>query len=270
MTNEIDSMQNVRDHFDKDAMTWRELYHNQYRANNKVLIDRKNYSMTFLSKYLNTDLRILDAGCGAGEVSLEAVRRGCFVHGIDLSEKMIHLCNQTFSKIGIDRTRYHFTVEDITKGNLPVDSYNGILAIGFLEYQKDELKALRIFHRTLRSKGILICTGPIKTRITNLFGLGITIENNFSKAFIRNPHMINMYSLSRFRKLLESSGFTLIDYKRHGYADFYLLIWLSRLIRRDLVSPKLSLMLHGGLTKISKIFPIDQFANDIIVVARKE
>ncbi|MFC1506169.1 class I SAM-dependent methyltransferase [Thermoproteota archaeon] len=270
MTNEIESMQNVREYFDKDSLRWRELYYDKYYASNKVLNDRKNYSITFLSKYLKPDSRILDAGCGAGEVSLDAVRRGYSVHGIDISEKMIHLCNQTFSKIGIDSTRYQFTVDDITKGNIPNNSYDGILAIGFLEYQKDELKTLKILHNTLRSKGILICTGPIKTRITNLFGLGITIENNFSRAYIRNPHMINMYSLSRFRKLLESSGFTFIDYKRHGYADFYQLIWLSRLIRKELVTPKRSLMLHNGLTKISKIFPIDQFANDIIVVARKD
>ncbi len=270
MTDEIDSMQNVREYFDKDSMRWRELYYDHYTASNKVLSDRKNYTINFLTKYLKPDLRVLDAGCGAGEVSIDAVRKGYYVHGIDISEKMIYLCKETFSKLRLDSKRYHFTVEDITKGNIPNDSYHGILAIGFLEYQKDELKTLEILHNTLRSKGILIITGPIKTRITNLFGLGITIENNFARAYIRNPHMINMYNLSRFRKLLKSSGFTLIDYKRHGYADFYLLIWLSRLMQRELVTPKRSLMLHNGLTKISKIFPIDQFANDIIVVARKD
>jgi 2-polyprenyl-3-methyl-5-hydroxy-6-metoxy-1,4-benzoquinol methylase len=270
MTNERDSMKNVREYFDKDSMRWRELYYDHYTASNKVLSDRKNYSINFLTKYLKPDVRVLDAGCGAGEVSIDIVRKGYYVHGIDISEKMINLCNETFSKLGIDNKRYDFTVEDITRGDLPNDSYDGILAIGFLEYQKDELKTLKILHDKLRSKGILIITGPIRARITNLFGLGINIEDNFARAYIRNPHMINMYNLSRFRKLLKSSGFTLIDYKRHGYADFYLLIWLSRLMQRELVTPKRSLMLHNGLTKISRIFPIDQFANDIIVVARKD
>jgi SAM-dependent methyltransferase len=222
-----------------------------------------------LCKYLKPGSKVLDAGCGAGIVALDAVQRGFYVIGIDISEKMINLCEKNFSQSGIPRSKYLFKVGNVIDNDLADSSFDGVLALGFLEYQENEKKALESLRRVLRQRGILVCSGPTKTRITNIFGLGLLLEDAWPKAFIRNPHMINMYSLSRFNKLLESSGFTLIDYERHGYADFYPIIWLYRLLHIDVIGARGKLFLHHALTRISRVFPIDTFANDIIVVARK-
>ena len=222
-----------------------------------------------MCKYLKPGSKVLDAGCGAGIVALDLVQKGFFVHGMDISKEMIDLCEQNFSESRIHRSKYLFTVGNAIDNDLADSSFDGILALGFLEYQKNEKEALESLRRVLRPGGILVCSGPIKVRITNLFGLGLLVENICSKAYIRNPYMINMYSLSRFNKLLESSGFTLIDYKRHGYADFYPIIWLSRLLHKEVIGSRGKLFLHHAFTRISNFLPVDRFANDIIVVARR-
>lgn len=272
-----DHIGRVETHFDKYSKTWHDLYEKPRIANDHVLIDRKNISVDFLCKYLADGAKILDAGCGTGTASMDAVQKGFVVHGMDISKEMIKRCDRRFSLGNIDPSKYHFTVGDAVEADLPENSFDGIIALGLLEYQKDERKMLEGFHKLLRAGGILIVTGPINIKISNLFGLANTyfvtkdkIKSRLKKMIGRgaltppNPAAslsVNKYSLSRIKNLLEPR-FTLIDFKRHGYANF---IFLRSLRSRN----KIEWILHPALSRMATWLPIDRFANDIVVVARK-
>lgn len=184
------------------------------------------------------------------------------------SPKMIELCKQTFSKKGIDTSKYLFSVENFVDINFPENSFDAVIALGFLEYQRDEHEILKMFRKIIRPGGVLICSGPIKIKFSNYFGLGAllykgykTIGSKLSNKISR-PISINKYSLFRFKMLMESTGFDLIDYKRHGYGSFMVL--------DKLLGSKVDLLLYRFFTELSDFLPIDRWANNIIVVAVKQ
>lgn len=258
----------VKKNFDIKAQMWKDLYHKLNKANYIVLNNRKHISVAFLCKYLKPNSKILDAGCGTGIVAIDIVEKGFFVHGVDISPKMIELCNQTFSQKGIDTSKYLFSVGNLLDIDFPDNSFDAIMALGFLEYQKDEHELLKRFQKIIRPGGVLICSGPIRIGVSNYFGLGTllyrgykTIGRKLSKKIVK-PVGINAYSLARFKMLMESNGFNLIDYKRHGYANFILL--------NKLIGSKGEILLYRIFTKLSTFLPIDRWANDIIVVAVKQ
>jgi len=265
----------VETQFDRFSKQWQELYYKPRRVNDIVLQNRKDFSLAFLYQHLKPGAGILDAGCGTGVVALEMAQKGFFVHGTDIAKKMIKLAQRLFFENDIDPSRYRFTVGDLTESNLAENSFDGILALGFLEYQPDEPKMVACLHRLLRPGGVLIVTAPINIKISGLFGLGIVygaVKKAMKKLLARgedwkNPAgglVINRHGLSGFKKLLQNAGFAVIDYKRHGYANFWPLqsLELSK-------QYKIELFLHANLTRLAKVLPIDRFANEIIVVAKK-
>jgi len=246
----------VKRYFDSTAQQWYDLYHTPKTANDKVLQNRKNAAIAFTCEYLKPGAKILDAGCGAGVVAMGLVDKGFTVHGIDVSQNMVDICERTFSQSGIHLSKYVFTVGDVAGADYAQGSFDGILALGFLEYQKNEHKVLTHFHEILQPGGIVVVSGPIKTRFSNYFGL----RDN------RGTISINRYNPSRFEELFESTGFTLVEYKRYGYANFRHIRPFGRLFRLIGVDA----FLHHTLTRISRFLPIDRFANDIIAVATKK
>jgi|TARA_Y100000310_G_scaffold327454_1_gene393859 SAM-dependent methyltransferase len=278
-------LKNIERHFSENADNWLQRYtddEERAQVGHVVLSDRKNYAVKFLCKYLNTGSIVLDVGCGTGVVSIDLIRKDYFVHALDISESMIALLKKFFRSNIIPETSYSTQVGDIM--NLPIDSiqFDGILALGFLEYQEDELLILNHLNKCLKKGGYLIITGPSKYKLTNFFGLNIlaarfgrqALKKRIKRIFqnenykINNqnqtaaPISINRYSISRFKKLLERCSFSLVDHKQHGYSGFYLL--------NNLITQKNQLKLHTLLSRISNYLPISRFANDIIVVAIKK
>jgi 2-polyprenyl-3-methyl-5-hydroxy-6-metoxy-1,4-benzoquinol methylase len=265
----------VETQFDRFSKQWRDLYYKPQRVNDIVLQNRKDFCLAFLCQQVKPGARILDVGCGAGVIALEAVRNGFVVHGVDVAKKMILLCHRLFFENGIDPARYCFTAGEITDLDLPENSFDGILAVGFLEYQPDELKVLTYMHKLLQPGGVLIITVPIKIRIAGLLGLGIVYGK--AKKWIKtwlsrggdgmNPAaglVINRHGLSSIKTLLQRAGFTVIAYQRHGYANF----WPLQSMKRSRQF-KIEWFLHTNLTRLAKVMPIDRFANEIILVAKK-
>ncbi len=271
----IHHLDRVEMQFDRFSKKWRELYYEPQQVNDLVLQNRKDFCLDFLCRHVQSGSKILDVGCGAGIVALAAARKGYVVHGVDVAKKMIKLCQRLFFENDIDPARYAFTAGNIADLDLPEDSFDGILAIGFLEYQTDELGVLQSLRKLLRPGGVLIITGPINIRISGLFGLGKVYGaarrwvNNlrFRGENWRNPAAgisINAYSSSGFKKLLLRAGFVTIECKRHGFANFWPLQSMTKSKRF-----KIELFLHNMLTRIAKVLPIDRFANEIIAVAQK-
>ncbi|MFQ5615235.1 MAG: class I SAM-dependent methyltransferase [Anaerolineales bacterium] len=271
----------VKSYFDDNAQSWHDYYHSGDSLTDILLVNRKEIAVGFVCEYVQPGSKILDAGCGAGVISLELVKKGFTLHGWDISPEMLERCEQNFSqeKLVLSATevipssKYSFSLGDVLEANLPDGSFDGILALGFLQYQKDEVKALKQFHRLLKPGGTLVLSGPVKAKISNYFGLldilraqkrklarrsGSKTQNNIS---LLHQISVHGYSYSRFRQLLKAANFEFVDYRGHGYAHF-------EVIDRRL-GFKGRLFLHNTFTRLSRILPIRRFANDMVVVAKK-
>jgi SAM-dependent methyltransferase len=96
---------------------------------------------------------ILDAGCGTGRYSLELVRRGYIVEGIDASPEQIAEARRSADM----STAVSWTIGDIS--NLPGSAFDAILCRGVLNdllTDRDRDAVFSTFARALRPSGVLI------------------------------------------------------------------------------------------------------------------
>ena len=89
-------MDRIESWFDSHAQEWSDLYRRPQRVNDITLTDRQNAAVAFLCNHLSPGSR--DVGCGAGLTALDLVRKGFLVHGLDISQNMINVCEQNFAQ----------------------------------------------------------------------------------------------------------------------------------------------------------------------------
>lgn len=270
----------VETYFDDNAGDWSDLYRQAQRVNDIVLADRKNTALDHLVRNVPAGGRILDAGCGAGLLSADLLERGFTVHGVDVSQKMLDHAARTFAERGFPSERYELSCTDLLEARLPEASFDGIAALGFLQYQVDEPTALRELKRLLKPGGVLVVTGPnsMRAKLTSFFGFAKTyyamrrrLAHPLRKAApvalhpsIQLLHKISThyYSPGRFRSLLRDAGFRVVACKGHGFSNW------------AIVGQKLGfrgeLALHRFCTRAARVLPIGRWANDIIAVGRTE
>lgn len=260
----------VEDYFDTYAQSWSDLYSRAERVNDLVLRDRKNLAVENLDRLLGPGSKILDAGCGAGLCSLDLMQRGHSIHGVDVAQKMLDLCAETFRAQGLPDDRWDLSRRDMAASGFADGEFDGIAALGFLQYQDDEAVVLRELFRILRQGGILVLSGPTKSRISNYFGLAQFLRRLRDKnagALPKGHEVLNeisthYYTTGRLKQLMSAAGFEPVDTLGHGYVNF------------AFIGPRLGfrgeLFLHRSLTRLSRILPfIRSWANDVMIVARK-
>ena len=259
----------VEGYFDNNSQYWSEAYLKPRYVNDFVLIHRNKIAVDFLCSELKPTVSVLDAGCGAGLTTLALVERGFFVHAMDISQKMLELCKQNLAGREISQSNYVLSRANVIEADLPDKSFDGIAALGFLQYQADERQALMTLNKLIKPGGILVISGPVKVKISDYFGLAKVYYT--IKSWLKNSqpneeaavlHQISThyYGVGRFRALLRDSGFQMLDYKGHGFVNFAVIgDWTSRGQH----------FLHRFFTRLSNFLPIHRFGNDMVVVARK-
>lgn len=256
-------------HFGRNARDWENLYTKPWKLNHVVLANRRRVGVEKIAQYVAAGARILDAGCGAGLVALDLVQQGFYVYGVDIAQSMLELCQKRFDEAGIAPDRYVFSQVDAGRANFMYGSFGGIVALGFLEYQVDEVAVLQQFNRFLEPRGILVVSGPAKTRLVDYFGIPAYIRNQLARLGLSKPSvaptwpgLLHWYSFERFRNLLERAGFEVLEYYGHGFVGFQGL--------SERVSYQNQLTLHFMLMSLARFLPVQQWGNDLIVIARKK
>ena len=64
---------------------------------------------------------------------------------------MIELCNKEFITNKINKNKYLFRTGNIFELDFKKESYDGIIALGFLEYQNDENKSLEFLYKPFKT-----------------------------------------------------------------------------------------------------------------------
>jgi ubiquinone/menaquinone biosynthesis C-methylase UbiE len=156
--------------------------------------------------------RILDVGCGPGELVLTLLRRGYDAVGIDISQGMIDIAARTIQSAGY--TGYAgVSVGDIEKLTFDPASFDVVVASGVIEYQKDDRAALEQMTRVLKPGGYLIIN------VTNRYSY-VTISETAYKRVKRNGVMRRMLSVAR-RLMLRDGTLTDIPWNRtHAPGQF--------------------------------------------------
>jgi len=133
----------------------------------RLTSNRKFYSIirqsvNFLNNYLLKEFKgkkVLDYGCGDGNISVFLAKNGIDIVGIDIADIRIKNSKKLAVKEGMgDRTS--FFVMDAEKTTFPDNYFDGILCTGVLHHLDIE-KAFKEIARILKPDGSIICNEPL-------------------------------------------------------------------------------------------------------------
>jgi SAM-dependent methyltransferase len=104
--------------------------------------------------------RILNAGSGAGSLTVRLARLGLRTTSIDASPE---LCARTRALLEQEDPggRHLVRVGDVSRLGLSDGSFDGVVAAEVLEHVDDDRAALGEIHRVLRPGGVLVVTVPV-------------------------------------------------------------------------------------------------------------
>lgn len=166
------------------------------------------------NKEIKKGSKILDAGCGTGEMACFLSQFG-EVTGIDFSENSIKKANELKEKLKIKNI--DFRVDDLTNLKLK-EKFDYIFCMGVLHHIPTLKKALKNLKDLMNDESLLvICVyNKIGTKITKIkYSLFPTITNRirFDDLFL-HPFMKTYYK-NEFREILEENGFEIVNIWRN-------------------------------------------------------
>lgn len=155
------------------------------------------YINTFLS-FLPKNSRILDVGCGPGNISKYIMAKGFSSEGIDLSKEMIKIAK---SKV----PNAVFNVMDMRQLTYVKNTFDGIiLAYSLIHIPSEEIqKTLQGFYRILKKKGFIL--------IIAQYGKADQIVDEPLRA--GEKIFINFFTKERINSFLKDAGFETV-YKK--------------------------------------------------------
>ena len=106
---------------------------------------------------LRRDARVLDAGCGSGQLAIALAERGARVTGIDLSPEMIGRARDHAESRNVE---IDWRIGDITHMTDPFAVFDAVHARVLLQFVPDVAGALRELRRVLKPGGRLLASVP--------------------------------------------------------------------------------------------------------------
>ena len=118
-------------YFDRFAEDWKRKGSGTMPARVNIIAQRNGIALDVLAS-LPAPKRVLDIGCGTGDLVLDIARRGIDAVGIDFAADMIRICETTRAAAGLERARFqHVSVFDFDPQG---ETYDLISAQGLIEY----------------------------------------------------------------------------------------------------------------------------------------
>jgi ubiquinone/menaquinone biosynthesis C-methylase UbiE len=142
----------VRDLFNKRATAWSELY-----RENRKLVWRLEEFYTRLAKHMPPPAKVLDFGCGAGNLATCLYVHGYQVTACDIAEKMIAEARQTFIATSIEWVNLSTEWRRLPFAD---NAFDGVIASSVFEYLDDLDLAFGELARVLRPGGVLVFSVP--------------------------------------------------------------------------------------------------------------
>ena len=192
---------------------------------NKFMFIRMETILNFVKKnFKNKNIKILDLGCGSGEVTLGLAKLGYSGDALDNSKGMLEICKKKLSMFN-----WNFFLGEAQKTNFEKETYDLIIASGLIEYYNNDHILLEEINRILKKNGHLIIN------VSNKFGystclnsLSYILKQNFLFRFIKNKlfkfkygivnFSVRKHNISDFKKTLSNYNFKIFEEKYIGFS----------------------------------------------------
>jgi ubiquinone/menaquinone biosynthesis C-methylase UbiE len=225
----------VKAYYEEEAIAYNQEFYEQNSAY-PTLIYRQNYILEMIREIkLPKEAKVLDVGCGPGELLLELIEDFNYMIGLDIADEMVSIANIKKAKLPHSEN-LTFEVGDIEALRFKSNEFDLIVCSGVIEYLKDDTEWIKEVKRVLKPGGYLIIN------ITNKFSIrkwtSSLVERlkssrillklmNFIKEKVLGkgkihyfPFKPRLHSPGRFDAYLIKNGFQKIN---HNYFDFAIL-----------------------------------------------
>ena len=163
----------TQNYFDRFASDWKRKGSGTMPARVNIIAQRNGIALDVLAS-LPAPRRVLDVGCGTGDLVLDIARRDIDAVGIDFAADMIRICEAARAEAGLERARFqHVSVFDFDPQG---EVYDLISAQGLIEYiSQDQLVDLcRKVFKLLAPGGAFVVGS--RNRLFNVFSLNAFTE----------------------------------------------------------------------------------------------
>ncbi len=148
----INRKSETRSFFDEKSKIWDK----NYLDKNNPIAKRSKDFYDHIRSFSDKSLKILDVGCGTGDISAYLYSKGNCLTSLDVSKLMLEKASSRFSDKPIE------WVEIEESGDLPLESlrFDIVIISSVLEYHKNPKLLISESFRVLKKNGLLIFTIP--------------------------------------------------------------------------------------------------------------
>jgi 2-polyprenyl-3-methyl-5-hydroxy-6-metoxy-1,4-benzoquinol methylase len=202
-----------------------------------------------------SEIKILDVGCGNGNISLPLASLRYYVLGIDVDQASIKnveqknkFPNAKFLVFEAEKIEEIRSIQHISSSDRPSKMqdqkalFDCVIASEFFEHLKNPQEFAKSVFQILKPKGVLIASIPNGGSLLENFrwflnqtGIGRSLKKFLRQAILKketiqsqaeSPH-IQFFSLGKFKKILESSGFKIKEIKNSSaiFGETFYLFW---------------------------------------------
>jgi SAM-dependent methyltransferase len=137
--------------------TFNQAQFDDFLAKSFDLYAQTKYKLLLDSLSTGGRLRLLNAGCGSGELSILLAAQGHDVVGIDPEPAYVKLAEENARRAGVDSCRFETASIEAFRSRQPFD---GVVSTDVLEHIEDDVTAMRKLASLVRPGGKVLLTVP--------------------------------------------------------------------------------------------------------------
>lgn len=159
----------------------------------------------------NKNIKILDAGCGEGQLLLEIFNRGYKnIYGVDITKIALKQAEK--------RVKAKLSLQNLEDLNFPNEYFDVVICTEVIEHVENYKKVIKELKRILKKNGLLIITFPNEP-------LCVLMRIIFLRRPIPKDH-VSFFSVNKMRKLVNLKLKEKINLPWKNFPDFLSLIHL--------------------------------------------